>query len=173
MSKKTLFSRWEDQYQKLAGVFLDQIAKYAREEKKNMFYTGANVESLILQTNRSLRRSCMIQENRGISFEEYRNALYQTAISGKSQPYGMTNMEDIAKSWLEARKNQYATAGKGNLFPFDGFYEGNSQDEKENERKPRFFMTPHTDNGYDQLLFERISQEICQIQERRNQLERN
>lgn len=173
MSQNTLFSRWEDQYQKLAGEFLERIAKYAREENKNMFYTGANVESLILQTNRSLRKHCMMQEKRGVSFEEYKRALYQTAISGKSQPYGMTNMEDIAKSWLEARKNQYAAAGKGNLFPFDRFYEGNERAEKETERKPRFFITPHTENGYDQLLFERISKEICQIQERRNQLERN
>ena len=166
LSGNILCNDFRDQYDKLASDFFDRIADYGKKEKRNLFYTGANIESLILQTHRALRRSC--HDVSKITFEGYRDALFQTAIGGDSQPYGETNMKDIALSWLEARQNQYMQAGKGDLFSFRNFDEG-IYDEKETlRRKPQFLKRPETDNEYDRQMFERIQEEICNLQEKIN-----
>ena len=166
LSGNILCNDFRDQYDKLASDFFDSIADYGKKEKRNLFYTGANIESLILQTHRALRRSCRNASE--VSFEDYRNMLFRTAIGGDSQPYGETNMKDIALSWLEARQNQYMQAGKGDLFSFRNFDEGVYDEKEALRRKPQFLKRPETNNEYDRQMFERIQEEICNLQEKIN-----
>ena len=166
LSGNILCNEFRDQYDKLASDFFDRIADYGKKEKRNLFYTGANIESLILQTHRALRRSR--RKASEISFEDYRDMLFRTAIGGDSQPYGETNMKDIALSWLEARQNQYMQAGKGDLFSFRNFDEGIYDEKEALRRKPQFLKRPETNNKYDQQMFERIAEEICNLQEKIN-----
>lgn len=161
-----LFRFPEAEYRKLAHEFLDVIADKCREMKKDMFYTGANVESLIAFTNRQLRKEKNGADPQKIPYDDYIDALVKMALSGKSQPYGITNMRDIASSWLEARQNKYAFAGKSGMFDFDWFEQGSFDGNKEEE--PRFKKKPGTGYKYDLIMFERISREICDLQKRIN-----
>ena len=117
-----------------------------------MFYTGANIESLIAQTNRSLRKD---KAQRPYMTELYLQKLMQTAQSEYSQPYGVTNMEDIARFWLSSYKNQYANAESINLFPFEAY----------RWEECRFDETklPKRANAYDRYMFRCISTEIRKI----------
>lgn len=140
------------QYDELAQAFFDGIADYGEKNKKYMFYTGANIESLIAQTNRSLRKD---KAQRPYMTELYLQKLMQTAQSEYSQPYGVTNMEDIARFWLSSYKNQYANAESINLFPFEAY----------RWEECRFDETklPKRANAYDRYMFRCISAEIRKI----------
>lgn len=172
LSGNMLCKNFKERYDELALNFFDRIADYGRKEKHNLFYTGANIESLILHTHRALRKRYRNRDVRGISFDEYSEVLFQTAIGGDSQPYGVTNMKDIALSWLEARQNQYMQAGKGDLFSFRNFDEGLYDEKEALRRKPQFLKKPKTDNKYDEQMFERIAEEICNLQEKINRRDR-
>lgn len=145
-------------YAKMAQEFLQEITKSGRCQNPNMFYTGANIENLIAQTNRAMRRQCHKP-----SQKEYQALLLQVALSERSQPYGVTNMAEITKFWLSACANQYANAGKQNLFQFNWFDADQS----------KFLQTPKTTNNYDLHLFERISTEICKAHQKSKQRPEN
>lgn len=143
----------EFDYQKMAGVFLTEITAYAREQKKYMFYTGANVVNLITLANRSLKKK-MERMNRleRISQEEFQEELFKMAIGGYSQPYGITNSRDIVTFWLKALENQYTNAGGLDLFPFSAYKKETGEFCKED--------LPKRTNAYDEYLFQCISYEI-------------
>ncbi len=153
-----LFARFAGEFTELAQDFLEEIALYGEQTGKAMLYTGANVENLVAQTNRTLRRSLSTSD--GLTRTQYLDALLQTAKSSRSQPYGVTNLEDIADFWLGARKNQYANAGGRELLPFDGLDTGETV---------RFRTPAPQGNRYDKLLFQRVSQEICRLYTARKQ----
>ncbi len=143
------------QYDRLAQEFLDEIALYGEKNRKDMFYTGANIESLVAQTNRNLRKD---KAQRPYTAQLYLQKLLQTAQSPYSQPYGVTNMEDIARFWLSSYKNQYAGTGSSNLFPFEAYQ----------WEECRFDETklPERTNAYDAYLYRRISSEIARIHQK-------
>lgn len=143
----------EFDYQETAKIFLKEITAYAREHKKYMFYTGANVVNLITLTNRSLKRK-REQENRlgAILQREFQEELIKTAIGGYSQPYGITNSRDIVIFWLKALENQYTNAGCLDLFPFSAYDRETGKFREED--------LPKRTNEYDEYLFQCISYEI-------------
>lgn len=137
-------------YCKAAENFLNEVTKHAKDTEKNMFYTGANVENLIKQANRILKK----EKGQGpYSQKEYEQALLRAAKGKYSQPYGVTNMRDIVVFWLSAFENQYTNAGKVELFPFTAY----------DEEKCEFRELPKTENSYDEYMVKRISEEIAKV----------
>lgn len=141
----------EFDYQEAAAVFLKEITGYAKEQKKYMFYTGANVVNLITLTNRRLKKK-MENKKGGFSKEDFQKELLETAVGGYSQPYGITNSKDIVTFWLNALENQYTNAGGLDLFPFSAYDKEQCKFRKED--------IPKRTNLYDEYLFECISAEI-------------
>lgn len=150
-----LFQRFSQEYDILAREFLAASTAYARSKKLNLFYTGANIENLIGQTNRALRVRRRQSAAAPVSRVEYLEALMQTIQSGQSQPYGVTNMDDIAGFWVSALKNQYTSASARDLFPFQQF-----------DRTTGAFLPASHSHGYDQYMFEQISAEISGLYQR-------
>lgn len=143
----------EFHYQQTAGIFLKEITAYAKEHKRYMFYTGANVVNLITLTNRSIKRK-MEKENQigPIPQIVFQRGLLETAIGGYSQPYGITNSRDIVTFWLKALENQYTNAGGLDLFPFSAYDRKRKEFRKED--------LPEKTNEYDAYMFQCISDEI-------------
>lgn len=144
-------------YEAVAEKFLETIAKADMQSKKDHkrnashFYTGANVENLVAQTNRELFRE---KRERNFDEDEYGKKLLQVANGKYSQPYGMTNMGDIAQFWLSAWENQYTNAAKFDLLPFSSFQEG------------RFYFDDTSRLSlYDSYMRECISKEIINLYE--------
>lgn len=153
LSGGQLFQSFSQEYASLAREFLAASTQYAKDNSLDLFYTGANIENLVTQANRVLRLRRRKQPvAAGVSRGEYLQALMQTIQSGQSQPYGVTNMEDIAKFWVSALKNQYISASRQDLFPFQSF-----------DRKQGTFFGRTCANSYDQHMFERISAEISAL----------
>lgn len=142
------FHKFSGGYKDLAQDFLDWVAQYAEEEKKDLFYTGANIENLISQTNRLLRRKGLDAPSRN----DYLTLLQEAASDVRSQPYGQTNMAEIVDSWLLARKNRYASAGGTDLLPFHGFREDTLSFDPA--------KLPACVHPYDKLLQRRLREEI-------------
>lgn len=144
---------------KLADDFLDWIADFDKDQTKHLLYTGANVESLIIQTNRRLQRLRQSDALKGKHAQnKYLNALKETVENGGSQPYGQTNLDDIALFWLEARKKSYADAsGTESLFPFHQFNQVTGEFDQVDDIKKN-----HT-SKYDQYLFDCVSARIRAI----------
>jgi SpoVK/Ycf46/Vps4 family AAA+-type ATPase len=115
-------------YMKTAKGFINEITAYARAENKNMFYTGANLENLVTQTNRELKkRAGKNAGSKDAGWQKpygeiaYKEALVETAKGKFSQPYGVTNMKNIVEFWLAAYENQYTNAGELDLVPFTAY----------------------------------------------------
>lgn len=150
-AKGNLFADFD--YRETAKEFLERITVYAESNEKNMFFTGANVENLITQANRILKkRTLQESQKHPYSRKEYVNALLEAAKGKYCQPYGVTNMKDIVEFWLSAFANQYTNAGSLDLFPFTAY------DEEACEFRDADLIKPK--NEYDKYMFERISSEI-------------
>lgn len=162
LSHGRLLGAFHSQFHSLALRFLEEITAYGEENHKNMFYTGANIEALISQTNRELRRTEKTPD--GLTPSVYLEVMLKTAKSDRSQPYGVTNLEDIADFWLSARKNQYASASGSMLIPFESFRPGDDSSD------PLSFPPPPADAPrYDRALYRQITEEICRLYQQRRQ----
>ncbi len=149
-------------YRETARSFLSKITEYARAKEKNMFFTGANVENLITQANRDLKRQAEKKRSpRPYRQEEYLEALLCAAKGKYCQPYGVTNRKDIVEFWLSAYKNQYTNAASLDLFPFTAYDEEACAFRKQDLIKP--------EHDYDAYLFERISAEISKAHKERKE----
>ena len=102
----------------LINDFFDEIAKIIEKTGDYLFYTGSNIESLLIKTNTMLASESdkMKYNNR-----TYLSALIKVATNGESQPYGKTNMKDIVEYWQLAKKNNYCEVSRPNLFDFKEF----------------------------------------------------
>jgi len=150
LSGGRLFQNFSGGYDQMARDFLDKSTQYAKKNGLDLFYTGANIENLISQTNRALRTEGGKKNITGISRDRYLEALLKTVESGQSQPYGVTNMDDIARFWVQALKNQYTSASALDLFPFQSF-----------DRKKGEFSHPKPyEHAYDEYMFTQVSAEI-------------
>lgn len=138
-------------YRKVAKQFLKEITQYAEKNNKNMFYTGANLENLVTQTNRSLKKNS--KARRPYSEDVYKEELIKTAKGKFSQPYGVTNMKNIVEFWLSAYENQYTNAGALDLLPFTAY--DAVQCEFREDRGTAADMS-----AYDQYMSKRLREEI-------------
>lgn len=109
------FGAFSSEYGKLAEEFLNKII----DNKKDMLFTGANIEVLIKETNKYLRTKKCEKPSK----DQYLNAMLEVVSSGRCQPYGVTNMHDIVRFWLLARENNYSSVDETELLPFRAFDE--------------------------------------------------
>ena len=142
----------EDVYRMIAERFLQEITEYAVKAKEYRFYTGANIENLIQQTNVEMDRDR--RQTMPYDPEAYLKKMIKVAASAKSQPYGMTNKNDIAEFWVRALKNKFVDVGGSPLFPFDKF------DEKEGKFH---FDSQKALCRYDQHMRDCLSGEIEEL----------
>lgn len=87
----------------------------------------------------------------------------------KKESESVENQRDIIDNFIE--KN--IDLEEFDEYVDDGYTGGNFDegiyDEKETlRRKPQFLKRPETDNEYDRQMFERIQEEICNLQEKIN-----
>ncbi len=113
---------------------------------RNLFLTGADVEKLLSEeVNMKLW-------NEGVSMpyskKVYMDTIVKCACDKRFKPYGETNMRDIVKTWYLIKENEYRSASKENLFPFDKLIKG-----KELPEVSRL-------NSYDMELYRKIGKEI-------------
>lgn len=106
----------EDKIKDISKLFLEAIEKRCEPDGQNWFYTGANIENLIKETQRALKR----QVKAGIvtppcSAEYYKKLMLKTADECK--PYGITNMGDIVNFYTAAKESAFSDASvvKANL----------------------------------------------------------
>lgn len=156
-AEKKLFVEGFD-YEKTAKQFLKEIIQYAEKNNKNMFYTGANLENLVTQTNRSLKKDS--EEQLPYSENAYVKELLKTAKGKFSQPYGVTNMKNIVEFWLAAYENQYTNAGALDLLPFTD-YDADRCEFRE-DRNAAAGMS-----AYDQYMSKRLREEIRKFHKER------
>lgn len=149
-AEDTLFFKGFD-YKKTAERFFAEITQYAEKNKKNMFYTGANLENLVTQTNRSLKKNT--KARRPYSEDVYIRGLIETAKGKFSQPYGVTNMKNIVEFWLAAYENQYTNAGALDLLPFTD-YDADRCEFRENSGAAAAM------SAYDQYMSRQLREEI-------------
>lgn len=136
-------ARKESAYIQTAKKFLDEIAG----EEKPYFYTGANIKSLITETNCRLREQ---KVHPPYTRKEYLDTMLETAKDRHSQPYGITNMRQIVNYWIDAYENHYTDAGESGLLSFDRF-DGDRFEKPRDEKK----YTP-----YDLKMYQVISGQI-------------
>ena len=157
----------DEQYKGIAKHFFNGsrnsgqtgIVRYAKDHSQDMFYTGANIEALIQQTNIALANKKEIQIP--YSIENYEKELIKAAQSEKSQPYGMTNMRDIVRFWIKALDNKYVDVGRDSLFSFKEF----------DRNKGEFHFHESPPSEYDRYMRERISGEIEKYYKEENHIE--
>ena len=99
---------------------LDKIAKEAKDNqnKRTIFMTGANIESLIEMTNRKMRKE---SSGGGYRIEDYTKVMKKCALSDGFVPQGQSNMKDIVDMWLAAQERQYQDVSAHSILPF-GLY---------------------------------------------------
>lgn len=141
----------ETVYRNMAERFLEEITEYAKAAGEYRFYTGANIENLIQQTNVGMDKDA--GQSMPYTPDQYLKKMLETAKSSKSQPYGMTNRRDIAVFWLKALENKYVDVGENPLFPFEKF------DLKEG----KFHFDQNHLCSYDRYLRECIAGEIEEL----------
>lgn len=152
---------------------LDKIAAKAKKEQRNLFMTGANIETLVEMTNRSMRKKCTVGS---YSLEMYLKEMEECAMSESFVPQGQSNMEDIVNMWVAAQKRQYQDVSKHSVLPFhdyreDGsFRSGSAEEEKQRSKgKADSRADGYYDGCYDdylrEVLKERIEEAIQEQQE--------
>ena len=140
------FSAVCKQCEELADEFLRKIAAYAKEHNKDLFYTGSNIEALILKTNRQIRKNKIDNPDK----DTYLEYLLEMAKSNRSQPYGETNMHSIVEFWMLAKENKYTSTGGEEILPFAAF----------DTIEGKFKELPTCKNPYDIYMQQRLKEEI-------------
>lgn len=126
----------------------DQIAEEAKKDHRLLFMTGANIESLMETTNRSMRKNENIRSL--YSVENYIKQMSKCALSSDFVPQGQSNMDDIVNMWIAAQKRQYQDVSDHTLLPFSKFIDGKFEEIKH-------------DSIYDQYLTEVLQDKIEKI----------
>ena len=128
----------------------DRIAERAREDRRNLFMTGANIEVLVEMTNREMLK----ETNGGFSTKKYLETMENCALSQSFIPQGQSNMEDIVNIWLAAEKRQYQDVSATAILPFSE-YNGDGTFKEVNKR-----------NKYDEYLRDVLKGRIKEIVEK-------
>lgn len=144
-------------FPKAAEKFLHQVTQYGRAKKRNMFFTGANIEALINNVQYCLPGG----QARGIG--QYVDAMMTSAESEFCQPYGETNLKNAVEFWLDALENTFTDAagygkdsyGRERPTPLS-FYRFDKQEADFHKDAIDF------DNEYDKYLYEIFREKIRQ-----------
>lgn len=150
-----------------AKRFLDEVTQYGRDNRRNMFFTGANIEALINEVQYN------VQGKIG-SIDQYVKAMLESAEGEFCQPYGEINLKSAVNFWIDALENNFTDAA--------GY--GGNKSGKQNEGQRRLApLSFHRfdrqkgvfaneelsfDNEYDKYLYEVFSEKIRQEYEKRS-----
>lgn len=162
------------------AIALDRIAVRAKKKQRNLFMTGANIETLVEMTNRSMRKLCKAG---GYSLEMYLKEMEKCAMSESFVPQGQSNMADIVNMWIAAQKRQYQDVSMHSILPFHDYQEGGSfqsgsaEEEKQSSKEKSCSCSDgYYDGCYDdylrEVLKERIEKVIQEQQEHKRFLRR-
>lgn len=143
------------------GKIFDDIADQAKKLKKQgtyrlPFMTGANLEKLLEETLRVLRK----QRRKPYCFEDFAFYMKQYAASPSFVPHGQSNAEDIVAMWLDGQKRQYVDVSGYPLLPFDKYFDG------------KFNALPEPQNPYDAFFQEVFREKIEETAKKRAELEK-
>ena len=149
-----------------AKQFLTKITQYGREHQRNMFFTGANVESLINDVQYNI--PCEIG-----NITQYVEAMLQSARGEFCQPYGETNLKSAVNFWIDALENNFTDAASYRGSEYSKRRESLKQlaqlsFRRFDSQKGVFFNEALSfDNEYDRYLYEVFSGKIQQEYEKR------
>ncbi len=149
-----------------AKQFLTKITQYGREHQRNMFFTGANVESLINDVQYNI--PCEIG-----NITQYVEAMLQSARGEFCQPYGETNLKSAVNFWIDALENNFTDAASYRGSEYSKRRERQKQlaplsFRRFDRQKGVFFNEALSfDNEYDRYLYEVFSGKIQQEYEKR------
>lgn len=149
----------------------NDIAKEAKEHGINKFFTGANLDKLIDETNLRLHRDWEKEEKEGRITQIYFDALRKCAQTIITQ--GESGMKDIVKAWFSAKENQYLGASDHFFFPFQR-YRHRLGEGSDLEKVKKMFKTPEEVEAmqdYDKKLFECFCSEIYEYQKKLDKYE--
>ena len=147
---------------KAAEQFLDNITVYGKESKRDMFFTGANIEALINEVQYHFSEQVR-------SAEKYAEAMCDIAKGEFCQPYGETNLNSAVEFWIDALENNFTDAA--------GY--GKDKFEKDRQtplsfrhfdRQRGVFRDDGFDNDdkeYDRCMYEAFKEKIQQVYEKR------
>lgn len=142
--------------------------------------TGANIETLVEMTNRSMRKKCTVGS---YSLETYLKEMEECAMSESFVPQGQSNMADIVNMWIAAQKRQYQDVSMHSILPFHDYQEGGSfqsgsaEEKKQSSKENSCSRSDgYHDGCYDdylrEVLKERIEKVIQEQQEHKRFLRR-
>ena len=133
-----------------SGEFLDEVMRYCGKHGK--FLTGADIEGIVEDAKFIIYRAFKgIRPNGPVYTRDlFRKALFQ-AID-EVQSYGETDMDRIADCLIRLAKNQFAPASETNLINLRNV----------DTRRKTIPEYEGARNGYDELLYEAIRNELEQ-----------
>ena len=138
----------------LSDAFLDRLLRYCGS--RNKFLTGADIDGIVNDAKSEIFRSnfgTVRPEAVKYRAGEFFRALCQAV--DESCTYGETNLDDIARSFIDLRKNRFLPASSNHIITFDEF------DPAGEEAVAGSFRGE--ENGYDERLFELLKSRINRI----------
>lgn len=95
--------------------------------RNNKFLTGSDVAALIIKA----KEEYIKRYSKEIEQRSHRTAIFETEefvkclelALGKMKTYGETNLEDIARCFADLASNNFASASKQKIVPFEGYDE--------------------------------------------------
>lgn len=136
--------------------------RIAKENTANKFFTGANLDKLVDETNLRLHRDL---ETDGHITKSYSEVLCECAKTIITQ--GESGLKDIVQTWFSAKENQYLGASDHFFFPFQRYSDRPSSLEDVRE----MFKSQEEMQDYDKELFDCFCNEIYEYQKRLDKLE--
>ena len=144
-----------------AKELFNEIARAAEKAGIPKFFTGANVDKLLDETNLKL----YLERNGGKKIS-YKEALKDCAMNIVTQ--GETGLSQIIRTWFDAKENRYRGVSKKFMFPFAEY---ESKHKKEHDDAKEIFKSPPDNEIYDKYLFDTICKEIDKYQREKEQEE--
>lgn len=139
---------------------LDRIVRpiQGKSRVRTPFMTGANLESLIENTNLELLKAGKLE---GCSAAVYADQFVACGQSPAFVPQGQSNMADIVDMWMWAQKSRYQEVSANTLLPFEAFQDGRFVEEE----------LPRPGSEYDRYFQSKLKEEIEKAAERTRQQE--
>lgn len=143
---------------------IDALGAENKKRHTYGFFTGANIEKLIMTANIELK---VESSQRPYTYEMYKEKLISCALKIRAQ--GQTNMRDIIDTWFDAKENDYQNVSDSEIVPFSEFDE---EAGKFNAAwSAKYSDSNESVNPYDAYFFKVLSEKIeSEYQQRLNKV---